>query len=462
MGSAFVPTSRVTPRSDVTIQARQSSQGLSRTERVGRKDPNVYRLPAGNGTERLELRLRGRVSDQDEGTMIEMLVDTGSMVSLVGRRLASKWPRWGVLSRTPIRLADGTPVRVGREGLLKLEFREYVRQYRLIEVDLEEDLILGMDFLEATAATIDVGRREITLGDGIVTMELHKNAGEVKSVGQLRRASVDKMEKTMDKEEIVEEIKLEFPGIFGNKGAEFGRTTWVKHKIYTGDAVAIKQRPRRLSARLWEAAKAEVEKMAKLGVIERSESPWCSPVVLVNKKDGEIRFCVDYRRVNEVTKKDSYPLPNLTEMLSCLGEATWFSVLDLRSGYWQIEMTQEDKDKTAFSIGTGLWQFTVMPFGLSNAVATFQRLMERTLAGLVPGCCMVYVDDIIVYGKSKEESLANLRTVMKRLTEAGLTLSEKKCHFLQREVRFLGHMVSSQEIAMDVQKIDAVRSWPIP
>ena len=240
-----------------------------------------------------------------------------------------------------------------------------------------------MDFLEATAATIDVGRREITLGGGIVTMELHKNAGEVKSVGQLRRASVDKMEKAMDKEEIVEEIKLEFPGIFGNKGAEFGRTTWVKHKIYTGDAVAIKQRPRRLPARLWEAAKAEIEKMAKLGVIERSESPWCSPVVLVNKKDGEIRFCVDYRRVNEVTKKDSYPLPNLTEMLSCLGEATWFSVLDLRSGYWQIEMTQEDKEKTAFSIGTGLWQFNVMPFGLSNVVATFQKLIERTLAVLV-------------------------------------------------------------------------------
>ena len=156
----------------------------------------------------------------------------------------------------------------------------------------------------------------------------------------------------------------------------------MKHRIDTGDATPIRQPPRRLPLSKEEAQKA-VQDMSNQGVIQPLQSAWSSPVVLVKKKDGGICFCVDYRKLNEsdATIKDSYPLPCIDDSVEALSGAKWFSTLDLKSGYWQVELDPKDKDKTAFSIGRGLWQFTVMPFGLANAPATFERLMEQVLAG---------------------------------------------------------------------------------
>ena len=150
------------------------------------------------------------------------------------------------------------------------------------------------------------------------------------------------------------------------------------------------------------------------------------------------------------------------DALECMEGASYFSVLDLRFGYWQIQMDVSDKEKTAFSIGKGLWQFTVMPFGLCNAVATFQRLMEKVLSGLIPHCCVVYVDDILVFGRTKEQSEENLRLVLQRLREAGLTLASDKCKLLQPEVKFLGHVINAEGTAMDPEKIKDVLEWPEP
>ncbi|CAK1584581.1 unnamed protein product [Parnassius mnemosyne] len=151
-----------------------------------------------------------------------------------------------------------------------------------------------------------------------------------------------------------------------------------------------------------------IEGMVKDGVIEPSSSPWCSPVVLVKKKDGSMRFCVDYRRLNDVTKMDSYPLPRIDDTLNMLTGVKWFSTLDLKSGYWQVEIDPKDKEKTAFSTGKSLWQFKVMPFGLCNAPATFERLMELVFTGLIGDACLAYLDDIIIVGRTFEEHLQNL------------------------------------------------------
>jgi hypothetical protein len=181
------------------------------------------------------------------------------------------------------------------------------------------------------------------------------------------------------------------------------------------------------------------------------------------KKDGTLRFCVDYRKLNNVTKKDAYPLPRIDDNLDALSGAQWFSTLDLISGYWQVKMAPEDKAKTAFSVGRGgLYQFLTMPFGLCNAPATFQRLMEKVLMGLQWEIAVLYLDDIIVFGRTVPEHLSRLEQVFDRLRKAGLKLKPSKCAILKRKVEFLGHVVSAQGVEVDPAKTQKVAEWPTP
>ena len=151
----------------------------------------------------------------------------------------------------------------------------------------------------------------------------------------------------------------------------------------------------------------------------------------VRKKDGSLRLCIDYRRLNDVTHGDSYPLPRVEDCLDALSGSVWFSVLDLQSGYWQQDIAEADKEKTAFSTHTGLWEFQRMPFGLKGAPASFQRLMMAVLAGLTWKECLVYLDDVIVFGKSFDDALAHLDDVLSAIAEAKLKLNLKKCRFFQ-------------------------------
>lgn len=169
-----------------------------------------------------------------------------------------------------------------------------------------------------------------------------------------------------------------------------------------------------------------IKDMSERGVIERSNSPWAAPIVLVKKKDGSSRFCVDYRGLNEVTKKDSYPLPRIDDLFSTLAGSKWFSTMDLQSGYWQVEMDCQDKEKTAFTNGSGLWQFNVMPFGLCNAPATFERVMDEVFQELSWRTALIYLDDITVYSRTFEEHIQNLEVVLGRLQAANLKFSPGK------------------------------------
>ena len=195
---------------------------------------------------------------------------------------------------------------------------------------------------------------------------------------------------------------------------------------------------------------------------EASDSPWASPVVLVTKKDGSTRFCVDYRRLNSLTVKDAYPLPRIDDSLRLLGNQQWFSTMDLASGYWQVAMSPEAKRKAAFVTNEGLFQFRVMPFGLCNAPATFERLMDRVLCGMRWSRCLVYLDDVISFGKTVPEAIWRLEEVLARLSDFGLQLKAKKCTFMQTEVGFLGHIVGRTGLACDPEKLSAVRNWHEP
>ena len=162
----------------------------------------------------------------------------------------------------------------------------------------------------------------------------------------------------------------------------------------------------RLPVALKDVVDSQVETMLNQGVIQPSCSPWSSPVVMVQKKDGSWRFCIDFCRVNAVTQQDAYPLPRIDATLDSLAGSSLFTTLDLASGYWQVEVEPSDKEKTAFSTSKGHFEFNVMPFGLTNAPATFQRLMECVLAGISGELCLAYLDDIIVYSVSFDEHLS--------------------------------------------------------
>lgn len=184
--------------------------------------------------------------------------------------------------------------------------------------------------------------------------------------------------------------------------------------------------------------------------------------MLVKKKDGTWRFCVDYRHLNRITKKDVYPLPRIDDALDCLHGANYFSSIDLRSGYWQISVDERDREKTAFVTPDGLYQFKVMPFGLCNAPATFERMMDSLLQGFKWSTCLCYLDDVLVFSPTFETHLERLSAVLQVFREAGLQLNSSKCHFGRRQITVLGHLVDASGIQPDPEKIRAVTSFPVP
>ena len=267
---------------------------------------------------------------------------------------------------------------------------------------------------------------------------------------------------TIEQKEKFLALMSHYTDIMADSPDKLGRTGVLQHQIDTGSAMPIRQQARRVPLPRRETVRHLLQDMLSRDVISPSKSPWASPIVLVGKKDGSTRFCVDYRKVNEVTHKDAYPLPRVDDSLDTLAGSRWFSTLDLKSGYWQVEVAPEHRQKTAFCTQEGLYEFNVMPFGLCNAPATFQRLMDSVLAGLQWSACLVYIDDIIIMGRSFEEHLQNLQQVFERLKLAGLKLHPGKCQFLQQKVYFLGHIVSTDGIMPDPKKTSKVEEWPIP
>lgn len=250
--------------------------------------------------------------------------------------------------------------------------------------------------------------------------------------------------------------------VFAFTDDELGHTSLVQHHIDTGNAQPVRQQPYRVSPKVRDCIDEHVEKMLEQGIIQPSVSPWAAPVVLVKKKDGSERFCVDYRKLNSVTRRDSHPIPHVQDTLDCLHGTCYFSCMDLRSGYWQVEVDDESKPKTAFATHSGLFEFRKMPFGLANAPSTFQRLMHAVLRGLHYEICLVYLDDIIIFSRTFEDHLAHLNDVFSRLRSANVRLKPSKCSFARSSVEYLGHVVSRDGITPDPSKIRAVKEFPVP
>ena len=244
---------------------------------------------------------------------------------------------------------------------------------------------------------------------------------------------------------------------------DLGRAANVKHHIILTDPIPFKERYRRIPPQLYEEVRNHLQEMLKLGAIRKSCSPWASAIVLVRKKNGKLRFCIDLRKLNSKTLKDSYALPRIEQTLESLADSMVFSTLDLTSGYWQVEMAEECKPYTAFTCRPlGFFECETMPFGATNAPATFQRVMEDCLGDLNMNWCIVYLDDVIVFSKTPEEHLERLEAVFQKLSAAGLKLKPSKCTFFLTEITYLGHLITSDGVATDPRKIEAVIKRPRP
>ncbi|KYO34955.1 hypothetical protein Y1Q_0014614 [Alligator mississippiensis] len=262
---------------------------------------------------------------------------------------------------------------------------------------------------------------------------------------------------SQDKDQLLPALK-DFETVFSNKP---GKMDLAVHSIDTGSHRPIFSRHYPVKKKVKQEIKQEIAEMEDLGVIRPSMSPWASLVVLVRKQDGTIWFCVDYRKLNSITTPDVYPMPRMDTLLDCLGPAKVISTLDLSKGFWQMALDLDAIAKSAFTTPIGLYEFTVLPFGMRNSPASFQRLINN----LLQGCkqfAMAYIVDIAIFSQDFKSHLIHLTTVLGKIKQAGLTVKDKKCQWALSEVVYLGHCVGGGEIAPLWGKIEAIKDWPPP
>ncbi|KAK2920525.1 hypothetical protein Q8A73_000010 [Channa argus] len=328
--------------------------------------------------------------------------------------------------------------------------------------DIRDDCIVGLDLLARWGACVDLPHRDHrspaqagqerqrrrrgsrTARASVPQQPLPRasappsdeTAAAVAELAQRSGGQLDAVQRQQ-----LNSLLQDFVDIFAARDEDCTRTGLVQHHIDTGDAPPIRLRPHRLPLVKCQAAQELIESMVANDIIEPSDTPWAAPMVMVQKKTVKWCPCVYYRCLNAVTKKDSYPLPRINDALDYVAGSCWFSSLDLRRGYWQVELSPEARSKTAFTIGQGPWQFKVMPFGLCNAPATFERLMERVLKDIPRSRCVVYLDDLLVHAKGFKDAINNL---------AGI------------ETQFLGHVITEHRVTTDRAKVAAIKEWPQP
>ena len=229
------------------------------------------------------------------------------------------------------------------------------------------------------------------------------------------------------------------------------------------DDTPYKDPYRRIPPALYKEVRQHLKEMLEADAIRPSVSPYSSNVVLVRRGDGSLRFCIDFRKLNSHAVRDAYNLPRVNDTIDTFIGSKYFSKSDLRSGYWQVEIVEADKYKTAFIVGNmGFYECNGMAFGLTNAQATFQRLMEHCMGEMNLKECLIFLDDILIFSETFEDHISRLEAVFSRLKQHGLKLKPSKCEFFKSSVGYLGHAVSQNGVEIDPDKIEALSSWPEP
>ncbi len=400
------------------------------------------------------------------------LVDTGAVASLLSFGLFQKINQTEVEEVTPyyrqFKSAGGHPLQVQGCYRIPFEIVGYSMKHTFYVIHgLQEDCIVGLDFLTVHDLTFSGKKRMLTMGGTRRRIFLSSARPQPLHAGMTFQVEASQEETKpsnpiiMNLEERLEAFLNRHEDLFATNPANLGRCKLVQHHIETTGSPVFQNRYR-TAVQLRPVVKQQIEEMLKNDIIRPSSSPYGSPILLVKKKDSDYRFCVDYRKLNENTVKDRYPLPRIDETIDSLHGAMYFSTLDLASGYWQIELDEESKPKTAFTTEFGHFEFNRMPFGLQGAPSSFQRLMNHIFREELNMFVLVYLDDIIVFSRNLDDHFRHLETVFQRLREAGLKLKLKKCSFVKDSVHYLGHIVSASGLATDPAKVAAMANFPAP
>lgn len=382
------------------------------------------------------------------GQNILGLLDSGASHTIVGRNGWKFLCDLGLNSlnssvRRSVAVANGQSCE--SIGTVQVPFRLKDRE-RLIEVlvipELPHSIILGIDFWTKMGIVPDFRDWTFSFCEPVKLMEALTPRSSLTSEQEKKLNSI---------------LEVNFKAM----GTGLGCTDLYEHEIVT-DSPPIKQRYYPVSPAVQKYIDAEIKDMLEKDIIEPSNSPWSSPVVMIRKRDNTFRFCVDYRKLNKVTRRDAYPLPPVNSILDKLRDARYLSTLDIKSAFHQIKVAEESRPLTAFSVYKGHYQFKRLPFGLSNSPATWERLIDRVLGSDLEPYVFCYLDDIVVISQTFEKHLEVLSEVLSRLTRAGLTLSRDKCFFCKEELRYLGYVVNGNGLQVDPEKINAILQVPTP
>lgn len=327
--------------------------------------------------------------------------------------------------------------------------------------DLSNSIIFGRPFLLQVQAIVDHSNGILTTSRGpICLIEAQPKEIAINSVLVPNGPKIDAP--VLDEDQFNKLVKLlnEFSSLWVNQRKGLAKA--LSHKILLNTTQPVNCRPRRYTPEQQVAIEKEVDKMLLDNIVQPSHSPYASEVLLVKKKTNEWRVCVDYRQLNEITIRDRYPFPRIGDLLYRIQNSRYFVALDLRAGYWQIPMDHESRKYTAFRSFKGLYEFLVMPFGLTNAPATFQRAMDNLLGDLYFIGVIVYLDDILIHGRTFEETLGLLRKVFERLEEAGFTINLEKCRFFPQQLKYLGHVVEDGSMYPDIEKVQVLQQIQKP
>jgi len=375
------------------------------------------------------------------------LLDTGSEVSIIGTEAAQQARKMRIRPTRDageIHLADGTRASISGHVTLPvtIQGRTLCHTFSVLP-SLDGPMLIGIDLWARFGLTIPPPPKG------------SRKSAAARKLGRLAAATTS-AEEARRLQEFLEVELATFEHVQDP-------TDRAEHVIRVKTDTPIKQRYRPRNPAMQQVIDEEVQEMLQNKVIEPSTSPWSSPIVIVRKRDGRPRFCIDFRRVNDVTERDAYPLPQINATLDKLRGARYLTTLDLQQGYWQIPLAPESRAVTAFTVpGRGLMQFRVMPFGLHSAPATFQRLLDTILGPELEPHVFAYLDDIIIASPTFDEHLRHLSEVFTRLRNARLRLNPAKCRFCVPELKYLGHVINRQGVQTDPEKIKAIEQWPPP